>query len=71
MREDKLICPYMEVFESEIVNAIREKNLTTFDEVSRETGAGKFCYECTDDINEVIEKSLKGKTGSRPGKCCG
>ena len=57
MAEDKLICTCMEVYESEIVTAIKKKKLMTSEEVGDETGAGTVCGECIDDIEELLKKS--------------
>ena len=40
--EDQLICNCMEVYKSTIVKAIKEKGLTTVEEVGEETEAGGF-----------------------------
>ncbi len=45
----------MEIYESEIVKAIKDKNLITAEEVGDETGAGTVCGECIEDIEELLK----------------
>lgn len=59
MNEDILICTCMEVYKSTIVEAIIEKNLSTFDEISEATGAGSVCGMCRDEIELIIQEIKK------------
>ncbi len=45
----------MEIYESEIVKAIKDKKLITAEEVGDETGAGTVCGECIEDIEELLK----------------
>lgn len=54
MNEDIEICHCMGVMKSEIEKAIREKSLTTVDEVSDETEAGTVCGSCIPDIEDIL-----------------
>ncbi len=56
MEEDYLICYCNEVYKSTIVSAIKEKNLTTVDQVGDETGAGQVCGQCQDDIQALLDQ---------------
>ncbi len=55
-QEDVLVCTCMDVYKSEIVKAIKEKGLTTVDEVSEETDAGTGCSSCHEEIEEILEE---------------
>jgi len=55
MEEDKLICSCMEVYQSTILKAIKEKGLKTVEEVGEATEAGTICGQCQDDIQEIID----------------
>lgn len=55
MTKDKLICTCMEIYESEIIKAIKDKKLITAEEVGDETGAGTVCGECIEDIEELLK----------------
>jgi bacterioferritin-associated ferredoxin len=56
MEEDILICYCNEVYKSTIVQAIKEKNLKTVEEVGQETGAGEVCGQCQDDIQVLLDQ---------------
>ena len=53
---DPIICPCMEITESQIVQAITEKNLKTIESVQDETTAGTICGACVDDIYMFLEE---------------
>jgi len=56
MSEDVHICYCNGINKGEIVKAIKEKGLTTVDEVSDETSAGAICGGCVSDIEEILEE---------------
>jgi nitrite reductase (NADH) large subunit len=49
----------MQLTKADILKAIREKNLTTFEQIQDETDAGTICGNCTADIEEILEEELK------------
>ena len=51
---DEIICHCQGITRGQIEEAIREKGLTTFDEVSEATEAGTICGSCQDDIEEIL-----------------
>ena len=53
MENDVVICNCNEIFRSEIIKAIKEKGLTTVEEVGEVTTAGMVCGQCQDDILEI------------------
>lgn len=59
MEDDILICNCNEIYKSEIVKAIKEKGLTTVEEVGEETTAGTVCGECLDDIHAILDELNK------------
>ncbi|HKM30840.1 MAG: (2Fe-2S)-binding protein [Bacteroidales bacterium] len=58
MEEDHLICYCNEVHKSTIVQAIKEKNLKTVEEVGEETGAGQVCGQCQGDIRKLLDEII-------------
>jgi NAD(P)H-nitrite reductase large subunit len=56
MDEDIEICHCNGIMKSEIVKAIKEKGLTTADEVGEETTAGTVCGCCIPDIEEILNE---------------
>ncbi len=56
--EDNIICSCMDVSEHEIVDAIKNKNARTVEDIEEITGAGGACGGCVDDIEEILEREL-------------
>lgn len=56
METDPIICTCNEIKRSEIVLAIRGKNLKTIEQVQDETSAGTVCGACVDDIFVILEE---------------
>ncbi|PWE00748.1 (2Fe-2S)-binding protein [Marinilabilia rubra] len=54
-----IVCRHMQLTKDEIVRTIREKNLTTFEEVQDETDAATICGSCAADIEAILEVELK------------
>jgi NifU-like protein len=65
--KDKLICTCFSVTEKQIINAIKENNLKTLEDVTNYTKAGGACGNCKELIQEVLDKYYKtGKSGEKP-----
>lgn len=54
MEKDFEICSCLNIMKSEIVTAIKEKNLKIVEEVQQETEAGTICGSCIPDIEEIL-----------------
>jgi NAD(P)H-nitrite reductase large subunit len=52
--EDIEICHCNGILKSEIVNAVKEKGLTTVEEVQDITTAGTVCGGCIPDIEDIL-----------------
>ncbi len=52
--EDIEICHCNNIMKSEIVKAIKEKGLTTVEQVQDATTAGTVCEGCVPDIEEIL-----------------
>lgn len=59
MKEDVLICVCNDVYKSTIVKAIKEKGLTTVEQVGDETEAGTGCGQCEDEIQAILDEINK------------
>lgn len=57
--EGKLVCKCFGVTDKQIINAIRENNLKTVEEVTDFTKAGGACGDCLDEIAEILAYELK------------
>jgi bacterioferritin-associated ferredoxin len=54
--EDEIICNCMDVTRGAIIKAIKEKGLTTVEEVSDATDAGTGCGGCVEQIEEILKE---------------
>jgi len=59
MMEDNIICSCMNVSEHEIVDAIKNKEATTVQDIMDITGAGTGCGSCIDDLEDLIKRETK------------
>ncbi len=55
MSQEKIICGCLNITEKQIVNAV-ENGLTTVKKIGEVIEAGTICGNCTDEIQEVIDK---------------
>lgn len=56
---DQIICNCFQVTKREIIEAIKEKKLTTVDQVGEATNAGTGCGGCQDTIQEILDEINK------------
>lgn len=54
--QDEVICHCQGITRGQIEEAIRQGNLTTFEEVGEATEAGTICGSCQDDIEEILSE---------------
>lgn len=54
--EENIICHCNEITEGEIIKAIKEKGLTTVEEIQEETTAGTVCEGCVPDLEEILAR---------------
>jgi len=53
--EDIEICHCNGIMKSEIIKAIKEKDLKTVEQVQEETTAGTVCGGCVPDIEDILK----------------
>lgn len=69
--EGELVCGCFGITDKAIERAIREKGLTTIEEIGLETQAGTGCESCHEDIQKIIDRvvaELKAKQEMTPKK---
>lgn len=54
--KDKMVCKCFSVTEKQILNAIKENNLKTLEDVTNYTKAGGACGHCKGDIQAILDK---------------
>lgn len=66
--KDKLICTCFSVTEKQIINAIKENNLKTLEDVTNYTKAGGACGHCKDSIKAILDKYYSPKESKEKPK---
>lgn len=61
IKKDKLICKCFSVTENQILNAIKENNLKTVENVTNYTKAGGACGQCKGAIQIILDKFYNKK----------
>lgn len=56
MNRDEIICHCMGITRGEIEDAIKEKKLTTVEEIGEVTSAGTGCGGCQDRIQDILKE---------------
>lgn len=56
MNEDTLVCICMEIYKKEVADTIRNKGLSSVDEVAKAIGIGAACTECRQKINMILDE---------------
>lgn len=57
----EMICNHLGITREDFIAVIKEKNLTTINQVLDETDAGSVCGTCIPDIEEILNDVLDGK----------
>lgn len=55
---DDYICRHLQLTKTDLLHVIREKNLTTFEQIQDETDAATICATCVGDIEELLLEEL-------------
>lgn len=51
----------MQLTREDIQKVIREKQLTTFEQIQDETDAGSICGACVAEIEKILEEELRNR----------
>ena len=58
-QNDDIVCRHLELTKADIIRVIREKNLSTLEEVQDETDASTVCGTCVADVEAILEEELQ------------
>ncbi|WP_044117652.1 (2Fe-2S)-binding protein [Alkaliflexus imshenetskii] len=60
MFDDKdYVCRHLQLTKEDLIHIIREKSLTSFQEIQDETDAGTVCGTCVADVEEILKEELE------------
>ena len=57
--DNDIVCRHLQLTKAEIIKAIREKRLTTLEDVQDETDAATVCGSCVADVETILEDELR------------
>ncbi|WP_291859920.1 (2Fe-2S)-binding protein [Marinilabilia sp.] len=57
--DNDIVCRHLQLTKSEIVKSIRDKQLTTFEQVQDETDAATVCGSCASDVEAILEEEIR------------
>lgn len=58
---EEIVCRHLELSVQDIIDAIKNNNLTHLEDVLEETEAGSVCGSCVYDINTILEQVKAGE----------
>ena len=56
--DNDFVCRHMQLTKEDIIKVIREKNITSFDDLQDETDVATICGSCAADIEEILEEEI-------------
>ncbi|MBN2521051.1 MAG: (2Fe-2S)-binding protein [Bacteroidales bacterium] len=59
MSFEHYVCRHMQLTKQDIINVIREKGLTTFEQIQDETDAATICGSCASEIENILKDELR------------
>ncbi|MBS2212382.1 (2Fe-2S)-binding protein [Carboxylicivirga mesophila] len=56
--DNDFVCRHMQLTKADIIKVIREKDITSFEELQDETDVATICGSCVADIEEILEDEI-------------
>jgi len=56
--DDEFVCRHMKLTKADIIKVIREKEISSFDDLQDETDVATICGSCAADIEEILEDEI-------------
>lgn len=56
--DNDFVCRHMQMTKADIVKVIREKEITSFDDLQDETDVATICGSCVSDIEDILEEEI-------------
>lgn len=56
--DNDFVCRHMQMTKADIIKVIREKNITSFEDLQDETDVATICGSCMADIEEILEDEI-------------
>lgn len=62
--DNDFVCRHLQLTKADFIKVIREKQLTTVEEIQDETDAATICGSCMSDIEAILEEELNERNAS-------
>ena len=56
--DDDFVCRHMQLTKADIIKVIRDKDISSFDDLQDETDVATVCGSCKADIEEILEEEI-------------
>ena len=56
--DNKYVCMHMELTKEDLLKAIRENNITTFEELQDETDVSTICGACKSQVFQILDEEI-------------
>ncbi|MCU4155755.1 (2Fe-2S)-binding protein [Carboxylicivirga sp. A043] len=56
--DNDFVCRHMQLTKADIIKVIRDKNITSFEDLQDETDVATICGSCVADIEEILEDEI-------------
>ncbi len=56
--DNDFVCRHMQLTKADIIKVIREKNISSFENLQDETDIATICGSCVADIEEILEDEI-------------
>jgi NAD(P)H-nitrite reductase large subunit len=56
--DNDFVCRHMQLTKADIVKVIRDKQITSFEELQDETDVATICGSCVADIEDILEEEV-------------
>ncbi len=56
--DNDFVCRHMQMTKADIVKVIRDKEITSFDDLQDETDVATICGSCVSDIEDILEEEI-------------
>lgn len=56
--DNDFVCRHMQLTKADIIKVIKEKDITSFEDLQDETDVATICGSCVADIEEILEDEI-------------
>lgn len=57
--DNDIVCLHLQLTKADLIKAIRDKQITSFEQLQDETDVSTICGSCVADVELILEEELK------------